>query len=70
MSREETKIINVIYKKDTKEILAVIGDIKEQIIRNDIGVKTYIDTEPVFTDYNGEIYLKDNAIIIQGGKPK
>jgi hypothetical protein len=50
--------------------LAVVGDIKEQIIRNDIGVKTYIDTEAVFTDYNGEIYLKDNAIIIQGGKPK
>lgn len=57
-------MIYVIYDRDTKEVMAVVGEIANHIIRNDVEVKTYRDTEPVFEDIDGKIYIKENAIII------
>lgn len=59
-------MINVVYDKQTKEVMAVVGDIKDYIVRNDIEVKTYIDTEPIFADIDGKMYVKENAIQIGG----
>ena len=57
-------MVYVIYDRDTKEVMAVVGEIANHIIRNDVEVKTYRDTEPVFEDIDGKIYIKENAIII------
>lgn len=59
-------MINVVYDKQTKEVMAVVGDIKDYIVRNDIEVKTYIDTEPIFANIDGKMYVKENAIQIKG----
>ena len=57
-------MVYVIYDRDTKEVMAVVGEITNHIIRNDVEVKMYRDTEPVFEDIDGKIYIKENAIII------
>lgn len=57
-------MIYVVYEKDTKEVMAIVGDIEDFVMRNDIEVNAYKDTWPVFEDIDGKIYLKENTIII------
>nr|DAM77019.1 MAG TPA: hypothetical protein [Caudoviricetes sp.] len=52
----------VVVEKDTREVLACISDnSKDDILRNDVDLKVYEGTEPVFTETNHGILLKDNA---------
>ena len=52
----------VVVEKDTREVLACISDnSKDDILRKDVDLKVYECTEPVFTETNHGIFLKDNA---------
>ncbi len=52
----------VVVEKDTREVLACISDnSKDDILRKDVDLKIYEGTEPVFTETNHGILLKDNA---------
>ena len=52
----------VVVEKDTREVLACISDnSKDDILRKDVDLKVYEGTEPVFTEANHGIFLKDNA---------
>ena len=52
----------VVVEKDTREVLACISDnSKDDILRKDVDLKVYEGTEPVFTETNHGILLKDNA---------
>jgi hypothetical protein len=52
----------VVVEKDTREVLACISDnSKDDILRKDVDLKVYEGTEPVFTEKNHGIFLKDNA---------
>lgn len=56
----------VVYKNDTKEVLAAIpmegGD---AICRNNIEFQIYNGTEPIFTETPGGIKLAENKFIIK-----
>ena len=52
----------VVGEKDTRDVLACISDnSKDDILRKDVDLKVYEGTEPVFTETNHGIFLKDNA---------
>lgn len=52
----------VIVDKKSREVIACISDnSKDDILRKDVDLKVYEGTEPVFTETNHGILLKDNA---------
>ena len=55
----------VIYEKDSRNVLACFTeDCENYILRNDVEIKVYNDTEPVFTETNDGIKLNENAFTI------
>ena len=55
----------VVVEKDTREVLACISDnSKDDILRKDVDLKVYEGTEPVFTETNHGILLKNNVFTI------
>lgn len=55
----------VIYEKDSRNVLACFFENGENsIVRDDVEIKVYNDTEPVFTETNDGIKLKENAFTI------
>ena len=54
----------VVYNKKTKEILAVIVNDGECICRNDIEFAVYENTEPIFTEIDGVMYLSQNKFML------
>ena len=56
----------VIYKTDTKEVLAAIPmDGGYAICRNDVEFQIYNGTEPIFTETTGGIVLEENKFMIK-----
>lgn len=52
----------VLVDKKSREVIACISDnSKDDILRKDVDLKVYEGTEPVFTETNHGIFLKDNA---------
>lgn len=60
----------VVYKEDTKEVLAAVplADGEKGIFRNDVGFQIFNGTEPVFAETPGGLILKDNSFIINMGE--
>lgn len=59
----------VVYKEDTKEVLAAVPleDGEKGICRNDVGFQIFNGTEPVFSETPDGLILKDNSFIINIG---
>ena len=58
----------VVFDRDTKEVLISINELKngaEIVERDDIDVKIYGDTEPVFEDIDGNVYIKENCFKVK-----
>lgn len=57
-----------VYDRKTKEILACITENDDGSIQNigneNVSVKTYNDTEPVFHHEDGKVYIADNIISV------
>lgn len=53
-----------IVDKTSNELLAFISD-KQVISHDNVEVINYGDTEPVFEDVNGHVFVKNNSFIIQ-----
>ena len=57
-----------VYDRKTKEILACITENDDGSIRiisnENVSVKMYNDTEPVFHPENGKVCIADNAISV------
>lgn len=55
----------VLVDKKSREVIACISDnSKDDILRKDVDLKVYEGTEPVFTETNHGILLKNNAFTI------
>lgn len=56
----------VLVDKESREVIACISDnSKDDILRKDVDLKVYEGTEPVFTETNHGILLKDNAFTMR-----
>ena len=56
----------VVVDKDTGEVIACISDNgKDDILRKDVDLKVYEGTEPVFTETDHGLLLKDNAFTMR-----
>ena len=56
----------VVVNKKTKEVIACISDSgMDNILRKDVDLKVYDGTEPVFTETDHGILLKDNAFTMR-----
>ena len=56
----------VVVNKKTKEVIACISDSgRDNILRKDVDLKVYDGTEPVFTEPDHGILLKDNAFTMR-----
>lgn len=56
----------VVYKTDTKEVLAAIPmDGGDAVCRNDVEFQIYNGTEPIFTETPGGIVLAENKFMIK-----
>ena len=56
----------VLVDKESREVIACISDNgKDDIVRKDVDLKVYEGTEPVFTETNHGILLKDNAFTMR-----
>lgn len=56
----------VLVDKESREVIACISDNgKDDIVRKDVDLKVYEGTEPVFTEKNHGILLKDNAFTMR-----
>ena len=53
-----------IVDKTSNELLAFISD-KQVISHDNVEVINYGDTEPIFEDVNGHVFVKNNSFIIQ-----
>ena len=64
---KNTKIKHyVLVDKESREVIACISDnSKDDILRKDVDLKIYEGTEPVFTEINHGILLKDNAFTMR-----
>ncbi len=55
----------VLVDKKSREVIACISDnSKNDILRKDVELKVYEGTEPVFTETNHGILLKNNVFTI------
>lgn len=52
-----------IVDNQTNELIAYISDAHENIVKDGYEILEYGCNEPVFTDVEGHIYVKDNAFI-------
>lgn len=58
----------VVYKADTKEVLAAIPmDGGDAVCRNDVEFQIYNGTEPIFTETPGGIVLAEKQIYDKDG---
>ncbi|MED9949728.1 MAG: hypothetical protein U0J63_05340 [Roseburia faecis] len=56
----------VLVDKESREVIACISDNgKENILRKDVELKVYEGTEPVFTETDRGVLLKDNAFTMR-----
>lgn len=56
----------VVVDIDTREVIACISDSgKDNILRKDVDLKVYDGTDPVFTETDHGILLKDNAFTMR-----
>lgn len=56
----------VVYKTDTKEVLAAISvEGGDAVCRNDIDFQIYNGTEPIFTETSGGMVLAENKFMIK-----
>lgn len=56
----------VVYKTDTKEVLAAIPmDGRDAVCRNDVEFQIYNGTEPIFTEVPGGIVLAENKFMLK-----
>lgn len=56
----------VVYKTDTKEVLAAIPmDGRDAVCRNDVEFQIYNGTEPIFTETPRGIVLAENKFMIK-----
>ncbi len=56
----------VVVDKNTREVIACISDNgKDDILRKDVELKVYEGTEPVFTETDHGVLLKDNAFTMK-----
>lgn len=56
----------VVVDKNTREVIACISDNgKDDILRKDVELKVYEGTEPVFTETDHRVLLKDNAFTMK-----
>lgn len=56
----------VVVDKNTREVIACISDSgKDNILHKDVDLKVYNGTEPVFTETDHGILLKDNAFTMR-----
>lgn len=56
----------VLVDKESREVIACISDNgKENILRKDVELKVYEGTEPVFTETDHGVLLKDNAFTMR-----
>lgn len=56
----------VVYKAETKEVLAAIPiDGGDAICRNDVEFQIYNGTEPIFTEVPGGIVLAENTFMVK-----
>lgn len=56
----------VLVDKESREVIACISDNgKENILRKDVELKVYEGTEPVFTETDYGVLLKDNAFTMR-----
>lgn len=56
----------VVVNKNTKEVIACISDSgRDNILRKDVDLKVYEGTEPVFTETDHGVLLKDNAFTMR-----
>jgi hypothetical protein len=56
----------VVYKAETKEVLAAIPiDGGDAICRNDVEFQIYNGTEPIFTEVPGGIVLEENKFMVK-----
>lgn len=53
-----------IVDNQTNELIAYISDTHENIVKDGYEIIEYGCTEPIFTDIDGRIYVKDNAFTI------
>lgn len=56
----------VLYNTKTKEVYFILPDEGEAIVKNGYHVAVYNDSEPVFDEHDGNLYLVDNKVIIWG----
>ena len=49
----------------TNELIAYISDTHENIVKDGYEILEYGCTEPIFTDIDGRIYVKDNTFTIE-----
>lgn len=64
MKNTENKYYVLVDKK-SREVIACISDnSKDDILRKDVELKVYEGTEPVFTETNHGILLKNNVFTI------
>ena len=52
-----------IVDNQTNELIAYISDTHENIVKDGYEILEYGCNEPVFTDVEGHIYVKDNTFI-------
>mgnify|MGYP006908796219 CR=1 FL=1 len=57
-----------IVDNQTNELIAYISDTHENIVKDGYEILEYGCSEPVFTDDNGRIYVKDNKFTIELNK--
>lgn len=56
----------VLVDKESREVIACISDNgKDDILRKDVDLKVYEGTEPVFTETDHGILLKDNVFTMR-----
>lgn len=56
----------VVYKAETKEVLAAIPiDGGDAICRNDVEFQIYNGTEPILTEVPGGIVLEENKFMVK-----
>lgn len=57
----------VVFDKSTREVIACVPlDGQDVILRKDVDVQIFGDTEPVFIEKNKKVLLKENTFIFNG----
>lgn len=57
-----------IVDNQTNELIAYISDTHENIVKDGYEILEYGCTEPILTDIDGRIYVKDNTFTIELNK--